>query len=176
MFKYFKPYLFRGFLASLFKMGESFADLSLPYFMALIIDNGVGNHNINYIIKIATLMVIISLLGYSSSILSNYLSCKTSQEFGSNLRKVMFSKIQFFSFEKTNKYSQSSLITRITKDVNQITQMFLMCIRMVFIFKFVKMVLHMDWFVYIEDSLHPWVKYHLIIVDDPFNVLLDSVC
>lgn len=131
MFKYFKPYLFRGFLASLFKMGESFADLSLPYFMALIIDNGVGNHNINYIIKIATLMVIISLLGYSSSILSNYLSCKTSQEFGSNLRKVMFTKIQFFSFEKTNKYSQSSLITRITKDVNQITQMFLMCIRMV---------------------------------------------
>ena len=47
---------------------------------------------------------------------------------------------------------------------------------MVFILQFVNMVYHIDWFVYIEESLHPWDKSHLIVVYDPFNVLLDSVC
>ena len=44
------------------------------------------------------------------------------------------------------------------------------------IFQFVKMVYHIDWFVYIEESLHPWDKLHLIMVYDPFNVLVDSLC
>ena len=47
---------------------------------------------------------------------------------------------------------------------------------MVFILQFVNMVYHTDWFVYIEESLHPWDKSHLIMVYDSFNVLLDSVC
>ena len=47
---------------------------------------------------------------------------------------------------------------------------------MVFILQFVNMVYHIDWFAYIEESLHCWDKTHLIIVYDPFNVLLDSVC
>ena len=47
---------------------------------------------------------------------------------------------------------------------------------MVFIFQLVNMVYHIDWFAYIEESLHSWDKPHLIMVYDPFNVLLDSVC
>ena len=47
---------------------------------------------------------------------------------------------------------------------------------MVFLLQFVNMVYHNDWFAYIEESLHPWGKSHLIMVYDPFNVLLDSVC
>ena len=47
---------------------------------------------------------------------------------------------------------------------------------MLFILQFVNMVYHIDWFAYIEESLHPWDKSHLIVVYDPFNVLLDSVC
>ena len=47
---------------------------------------------------------------------------------------------------------------------------------MVFIFQFVNVVYHIDWFVHIEESLHPWDKPQLIMVYDPFNVLLDSVC
>ena len=47
---------------------------------------------------------------------------------------------------------------------------------MVFILQFVNMVYHIDRFAYIEESLHPWDKSHLIMVYDPFNVLLDSVC
>ena len=45
-----------------------------------------------------------------------------------------------------------------------------------FFIQFVNMVYHVDWFAYIEESLHPWDKPHLIMVHDPFNVLLDSVC
>ena len=47
---------------------------------------------------------------------------------------------------------------------------------MIFILRFINMVYHIDWFMYIEESLHPWDKPHLIVVYDPFNVLLDSVC
>ena len=47
---------------------------------------------------------------------------------------------------------------------------------MVFIFQFVDVVYHIDWFAYIEEFLHPWGKLHLILVYDSFNVLFDSAC
>lgn len=131
MFKYFKPYLGKGFIAALFKMGEAFADLSLPLIMAKIIDIGVSNRDLDYIVKMGGRMVGIAAIGYCCAILCNYFSCRASQEFGANLRDSIFTKIQHFSFNQLNKYSQASLITRITKDVDQITNMFLMCVRMV---------------------------------------------
>ena len=131
MFKYFKPYIPRGVVAALFKMGESFADLTLPLIMAKVIDIGVSNKDFNYILSMGGKMVLVAGLGYISAILSNYFSSRTSQEFGANLRESIFTKIQHFSFNQLNKFSQASLITRITKDVDQITNMFLMCIRMV---------------------------------------------
>lgn len=131
MFKYFKPYIPRGIIASLFKMGESFADLTLPLIMAKVIDIGVANKDFNYILSMGGKMILVAGAGYLSAILSNYFSSRASQEFGANLRDSMFIKIQHFTFNQLNKFSQASLITRITKDVDQITNMFLMCIRMV---------------------------------------------
>lgn len=131
MFRFFKPYLAKGILAGIFKMGESISDLVLPLIMAKIIDIGVKNNDFNYIIKMGSFMIFVAFLGYSSASLSNFLSSRTSQEFGANLRENIFEKIQYFSFKQLNKFSQASLITRITKDVDQITNMFLMCIRMV---------------------------------------------
>lgn len=131
MFKYFKPYIPRGIIAALFKMGESFADLALPLIMAKIIDIGVSTRDFNYILSMGGKMILVAGAGYISAILSNYFSSRTSQEFGANLRESIFTKIQHFTFNQLNKFSQASLITRITKDVDQITNMFLMCIRMV---------------------------------------------
>lgn len=131
MFKYFKPYMLRGFVAGIFKMGESFADLMLPLIMAKIIDIGVENRNFNYIISMGGKMILVAGAGYCSAIMSNFVSSRVSQEFGANLRDAVFIKIQSFSFKQLNKFSQASLITRITKDVDQITNMFLMCVRMV---------------------------------------------
>lgn len=131
MFKYFKPYIPRGIIAAIFKMGESFADLTLPLIMAKVIDVGVFNRDFDYILNMGGKMVLVAGAGYVSAILSNYFSSKASQEFGANLRESIFEKIQHFSFKQLNKFSQASLITRITRDVDQITNMFLMCIRMV---------------------------------------------
>lgn len=131
MFKYFKPFIPKASLASLFKMTEAFCDLSLPLIMAKIIDIGVANQNINYIIKMGSIMLGIAFGGYLSSILCNYFSVQASQNFGASLRDNVFTKIQNFNFVHLNKYTQASLITRITKDVDQITNMFLMCVRMV---------------------------------------------
>lgn len=131
MFKYFKPFIPKASLAALFKMTEAFCDLSLPLIMAKIIDIGVANQNMNYIIKMGLTMVGIALGGYLSSILCNYFSVHATQNFGASLRDNVFTKIQNFNFVHLNKYTQASLITRITKDVDQITNMFLMCVRMV---------------------------------------------
>lgn len=131
MFKYFKPYIPRGIIAVLFKMGESFADLTLPLIMAKVIDIGVSNKDFEYILSMGGKMILVAGAGYLSAILSNYFSSRTSQEFGANLRESIFTKIQHFTFNQLNKFSQASLITRITKDVDQVTNMFLMCIRMV---------------------------------------------
>ena len=131
MFKYFKPYIPRGIIAALFKMGESFADLTLPLIMAKVIDIGVSNKDFEYILSMGGKMILVAGAGYLSAILSNYFSSRTSQEFGANLRERIFTKIQHFTFNQLNKFSQASLITRITKDVDQVTNMFLMCIRMV---------------------------------------------
>ena len=131
MFKYFKPYIPRGIIAALFKMGESFADLTLPLIMAKVIDIGVSNKDFEYILSMGGKMILVAGAGYLSAILSNYFSSRTSQEFGENLRESIFTKIQHFTFNQLNKFSQASLITRITKDVDQVTNMFLMCIRMV---------------------------------------------
>lgn len=131
MFKYFKPYIPGGIIAALFKMGESFADLTLPLIMAKVIDIGVSNKDFEYILSMGGKMILVAGAGYLSAILSNYFSSRTSQEFGANLRESIFTKIQHFTFNQLNKFSQASLITRITKDVDQVTNMFLMCIRMV---------------------------------------------
>lgn len=131
MFKYFKPYIPRGIIAALFKMEESFADLTLPLIMAKVIDIGVSNKDFEYILSMGGKMILVAGAGYLSAILSNYFSSRTSQEFGANLRESIFTKIQHFTFNQLNKFSQASLITRITKDVDQVTNMFLMCIRMV---------------------------------------------
>lgn len=131
MFKYFKSYIPRGIIAALFKMGESFADLTLPLIMAKVIDIGVSNKDFEYILSMGGKMILVAGAGYLSAILSNYFSSRTSQEFGANLRESIFTKIQHFTFNQLNKFSQASLITRITKDVDQVTNMFLMCIRMV---------------------------------------------
>ena len=131
MFKFFKPFIPKAILAALFKMGEAFCDLSLPLIMAKIIDIGVSNKDLTYITKMGGTMVGIALMGYICSIFCNFFSVHSTQNFGASLRDKVFTKIQSFNFVHLNKFTQASLITRMTKDVDQIMNMFLMCIRMV---------------------------------------------
>lgn len=118
-------------LAVTLKTTEAMVDLSLPLIMAKIIDYGVAEKNLDYVIKNSLLMLALSFFGWSSAIACNYFSVDASQSFGEDLRNRMFTKIQFFTIEQLNRFTQSSLITRVTKDVDGAAMMAMMSMRMI---------------------------------------------
>ncbi|MBC2857312.1 ABC transporter ATP-binding protein [Cetobacterium sp. 2A] len=126
-----KKYTNKIVLAISFKSVEAIIDLILPLVMAGIIDKGVMSGDLNYIIKQGTLMIIISTIGYASSIACNFFSVSSSQQFGEDLRNRLFSKIQTLSIDQLNNFNQSSLLTRVSKDVTQVVMMTMMSMRMV---------------------------------------------
>ncbi|MDX8335653.1 ABC transporter ATP-binding protein [Candidatus Cetobacterium colombiensis] len=129
--KILKPYFKKGILALTLKSTEAIIDLILPLIMADIIDNGVMKQNIHYIIYKGLLMILVATIGYTSAIACNYYSVQASQGFGKDLREKIFIKIQNFNFKQLNKFTQASLITRVTQDVTQIVMTSYMCMRMV---------------------------------------------
>lgn len=126
-----KKFLPRGSVAVILKSTEAGIDLVLPMIMADIIDNGVYTGKLNYILQKGSFMVGLATVGYISAIFCNYFAVTASQGFGADLRERIYTKIQNFNMLQMNKFSQSSLITRLTKDVNQVVTMFLMSMRMV---------------------------------------------
>ena len=117
--KYIKKYRKQFSLALLFISLETFGDLIQPTIMSKIIDNGVKKGDINYIYKMGGLMFLLTALGASFAITRNIISSKVSQRFGADLREDLYIKIQGFSFKNIDKFSDASLITRLTNDVNQ---------------------------------------------------------
>lgn len=101
-----------------------------PMFMAHIIDNGVMKSDLSVITRIGTYMVLISVAGLGFSILNVYVSSRTSIGFGTDLRTVLFNKIQQLSFAEIDKFSPASLITRLTNDISRIQQVVLMAMRL----------------------------------------------
>lgn len=101
-----------------------------PMFMADIIDNGVMKQDLGVITQKGTYMVLISLAGLLFSVLNVFISSRTSIGFGTDLRRVLFEKIQELSFTEIDSFSPSSLITRLTNDISRIQQVVLMSMRM----------------------------------------------
>ena len=131
IFETLKPYLGKVISALTLKSTESIIDLTLPLIMADIIDKGVIKQDINYIISKGLFMITVATLGYISAIICNYYSVQASQGFGKDLREKIFVKIQGFNFNQLNRFTQASLITRVTQDVTQIVMTSYMCMRMV---------------------------------------------
>lgn len=131
IFESLRPYLKKVISALTLKSTESIIDLTLPLIMADIIDKGVMKQDINYVISKGLLMIAIASFGYISAIACNYYSVIASQGFGKDLREKIFIKIQNFNFHQLNKFTQASLITRVTQDVTQIVMTSYMCMRMV---------------------------------------------
>ena len=131
IFETLKPYLGKVISALTLKSTESIIDLTLPLIMADIIDKGVIKQDINYIISKGLFMIAVATLGYISAIICNYYSVQASQGFGKDLREKIFVKIQGFNFNQLNRFTQASLITRVTQDVTQIVMTSYMCMRMV---------------------------------------------
>ncbi|MBY3618748.1 ABC transporter ATP-binding protein [Acinetobacter sp. CUI P1] len=134
MFKiavYLKPYKKEAIIGPIFKLMEAILELILPTIVALIINNGVGNHDSAYVYRMGGLMVLMSLLGFGCSMVCQYYAARASQGFGTTLRNKMFKHITSFSYAELDTLGTPTLINRITNDVNQLQIAVAMLIRLV---------------------------------------------
>ena len=118
-----------AFLAPLTMVGEVLLEIIIPYLMSKIIDVGIANGDITYVVQIGLLMVGIAVVSLLLGVLSGKFAAAASTGFAQGLRKKLFDKIQDFSFANTDKYSTASLITRLTTDVTNTQMAFMMTIR-----------------------------------------------
>ena len=109
---------------------EVIMEMLVPLLMATIIDDGVNAGDMNHILKIGALMIVIAIMGLLGGLGGAVFGAKASTGFARNLRKAMFDNIQTYSFANIDKYSTSSLITRLTTDVTNIQNSFQMLLRM----------------------------------------------
>lgn len=134
MFKlvhFLRPYKKQVILGPLFKLLEAILELTLPTLMVLIIDNGVKNRNIPYILEIGGIMLLIAITGVTSAFICQYYASIASQGFGTIVRNALFQKISSFSYNELDNFGTPSLINRITNDVNQLQLAVAMLIRLV---------------------------------------------
>ena len=127
--RYLKEYKKPAILTPIFVILEVVMEVLIPYLMAKIIDVGINNGDVQYIIKIGTFLILSAMLSLAFGMLSGRFAAKASAGFSKNLRREMFHKIQDYSFENINKFSTSSLVTRMTTDVTNVQMAFQMIIR-----------------------------------------------
>ena len=107
-------------IAVFFVTLEAFCDLLLPTIMSKIVDVGVASKNLNYVIKMGTVMLIIAGFGAIAACARNVIASHVSQKMGAELRSDLFKEIQGFSFENIDKFEGATLVTRLTNDVSQV--------------------------------------------------------
>ena len=117
-------------LTPVFMILEVIMEMIIPLLMASIIDDGVNAGNLNHIYKIGAIMIVTALIGLWAGLMGAKYGARASTGFARNLRKAMFENIQTFSFSNIDKYSTSSLITRLTTDVTNIQNSYQMILRM----------------------------------------------
>jgi len=128
--KYVKPYWHAFLLGPCFMIVEVVGEVLLPAFMADIINNGAPNQDVPYIISRGGLMILVAVIMMLGGAGGAYFSAKAAMNFGSDLRKDMFSQVQKFSFANIDKFSTGSLITRLTNDVTQLQNVINMALKM----------------------------------------------
>ena len=116
---YLKNYKKESVLAPLFKMLEASFELLVPLVMAAVIDVGIANKDEPYIIKMCLVLIALGLIGLVCSITAQYFSAKAASGFGTGVRHALFRHIQNFTFTEMDTIGSSTLITRLTSDVNQ---------------------------------------------------------
>lgn len=120
LLKYMKGYGRESFCAPLFKMLEASFELLVPIVMARIIDIGIQQKDTRYIVRMCLVMALLGLIGLVCSITAQYFSAKAAVGFASRLRSALFSHIQSLSFSELDEIGTSTLITRMTSDINQV--------------------------------------------------------
>ena len=134
VFKYAKGYILPTILSPICIFLEAVIEVIVPLIMSEIINNGIGVNSVdmNIIWKCGLLMVIMAVLSLLFGFLSGVFATKASAGVAKNLRKELYEKVQDFSFSNIDTFSTSSLVTRITTDVNNVQMSFQMSIRILF--------------------------------------------
>ena len=127
--KYIKQYKKDSILTPIFVIFEVVMEVVIPFLMAKIIDVGIQNNDLNYIFKVGAVLVVSAFLSLAFGMLSGRYAAKASAGFAKNLRQGMFYNIQNYSFTNIDKFSTSSLVTRLTTDVTNVQMAFQMIIR-----------------------------------------------
>lgn len=130
--KYIRPYLGAFILAPILMLTEVFGEILLPRLTSMIINNGVLERNEAYIVKMGIIMVLIAVIMAIGGIGAAYYSAKASISFSTDLRKDVFHKVQEFSFKNIDDFSTGSLVTRLTNDIQQIQNVVMLTLRMMF--------------------------------------------
>jgi ATP-binding cassette, subfamily B, multidrug efflux pump len=129
LMKYLKPYWKATILAPLFMILEVSMDLLQPKLMAEIVNNGVFNNDLEFILKTGGLMILVALFGLFGGVGCTVFASKASVNFAADVRKDVFDKVQTFSFKNLDQFEGGSLITRLTNDIVQLQMFVLMALR-----------------------------------------------
>lgn len=114
-----KKYKKESVMAPLFKMLEAIFELIVPLVVASIIDNGIKTGNSKFVVSRALILVLLAVIGMTAAITAQYFAAKAATGFATGVRKALYEKIQSFSFTELDNVGISTLITRMTNDVNQ---------------------------------------------------------
>lgn len=120
LMKYLKDYKKECVLSPLFKLLEATFELFVPLVMAAVIDKGIGHADKPYIVKMCLVLIALGIIGLVCSITAQFFAAKAAVGFATKLRHALFGHIQLLSFSEIDTLGTSTLITRMTSDVNQV--------------------------------------------------------
>ena len=120
LLKYLKDYKKETFLGPLFKLLEASFELTVPLIIALIIDEAITNSDKGQLITLSLVLVGLGLVGFICAVSAQYFAAKAATGFAEKIRSALFRKIQSFSFSQIDTMGSSTLITRMTSDINQV--------------------------------------------------------
>ena len=130
LFRFLKPYWFFAVISPLMMMGEVFADLLQPKLMSGIVDRGLENGDMGYVIRTGLLMLLIVLVGGFFGVCCAYTAARAAQSFGKDLRVHAYKRVMSLSIEQTDDFTTGSLVTRMTNDIAMVVEFVEMLLRM----------------------------------------------
>ena len=117
---YLKEHLCVTILAPLFKMLEASFELFVPLVVASMIDVGIGHHDIGYLWKMGGLLILLGIIGFSFSITAQYFAARSAVYTGKSMRSDLFAHMNRFSYQEIDQVGTSTLINRMSNDINQV--------------------------------------------------------
>ncbi len=120
LLRYLRDYKVESVMGPLFKMLEAGFELFVPLVVARIVDVGIRNRDVSYILKMGGLLLLLAAIGLACSLTAQYFAAKAAVGFSTGLRRDLFAHISSLSYSEQDAIGTSTLITRMTSDINQV--------------------------------------------------------